>query len=107
MKIFQSIILFSDLDVSSIMAKGTKKDKNEVEKYKRQKSLAAARQRRRKARMIEEELENKRKRDRERYYRLKQEKKIKLASEMNQRELNEMRKKWRKKKGDTKEKERR
>lgn len=59
-----------------------KKQKENSDKYERQKKLAAERQRRFKAKMTDEQLERKRQRDRDRLKRLKEEKKIVPIREM-------------------------
>lgn len=56
--------------------KDKKNQKENADKYERNKQLAAERQRRFKAKMTEEQLEKKRQRDRDRLKRLKEEKKI-------------------------------
>lgn len=82
------------------IARKKSKDSAELE---HQRILTAARQRKFKDRMSEEQLEKKRQRDQERYYRLKQENKIKTVSQMNKNELKEQRSKLRNKKAKLKE----
>lgn len=76
--------------------KDKKNQKENADKYERNKQLAAERQRRFKAKMTEEQLEKKRQRDRDRLKRLKEEKKILPISKLKASDQKKKRKQWRK-----------